>query len=101
MQHSGKEKLPFKASLMLEPTLERETFLTPRDSLIRKPAKTERECTCREGALPGIVATEAKGVPAMSIDVVERNTPLGVLQAGLDIVLEELGCPRRVVGLKL
>src|SRR5215471_11776185 len=101
MQHGRKEKFPRKAFRIFEPALERETLFTPRDSLLRKPAKTERERTGGEGAPTGIVATEAKRVPAMSIDVVERDTPLGVLQAGLDVVLKKQGRPRRVVRLKL
>jgi hypothetical protein len=47
------------------------------------------------------VSAEAKRVPAVTVYVIERNSPLGVLQAGLHIVLEKLRRPRRMVRLKL
>jgi hypothetical protein len=46
------------------------------------------------------VSAEAKRVPAVTVYVIERNSSLGVFQAGLDVVLKKQGRPRCMVGLK-
>ena len=64
------------------------------------PQRHSARSTGGAGATPRVVSAEAKRVPAVTVDVIERNSPLGVLQAGLDVVLEKLGRPRCMVRLK-
>ena len=100
MQHSVEDKITRKTAREFKSTRKRDGLARSLDGFVRVPAEAQRKGTGGAGATPRVVPAEAKRVPAVTVDVIERNSPLGVLQAGLDIVLEKLGCPRRVVRLK-
>jgi hypothetical protein len=100
VQHSVEEKITRKTAREFKSTPECDGLARSLDGLFRVPAEPQRKGTNGEGATPRVVSAEAKRVPTVTIYVIERNSPLGVLQAGLDVVLEKQGRPRRMVGLK-
>src|SRR5262245_29393986 len=100
MQHGVEEKITRQTARELKSTRKRDGLARSLDGPVRVPPEAQRKGTGGEGATPWVVSAEAKRVPAVTVYVIERNSPLGVLQAGLDVVLEKQGRPRCMMRLK-
>ena len=85
MQHSVEDKVTRKTAREFKSTRKRDGLARSLDGLVRVPAEAQRKSTGGAGATPRVVPAEAKRVPAVTVDVIERNSPLGAGNSGLSL----------------